>query len=91
VPSGAVALARAELAAELLADLRHIDAQLRRTSKKLAAAARASGTSLTQLFGAGPGTLMGNLSGDAMTRSQAPDFEARRCSSYARPATSASS
>jgi transposase len=53
-PSGAAELARAELAAEFLADLRHIDAQLRQTSKKLAAAVRASGTSLTQLFGVGP-------------------------------------
>jgi hypothetical protein len=37
-PSGAVALARAELAAEFLADLRHLDAQLRGTRKKLGAA-----------------------------------------------------
>jgi transposase len=41
-PSGAVALARAELAAEFLADLRHLDDQLRQTKKKLAAAVRAS-------------------------------------------------
>ena len=39
-PSGAVALARAELAAEFLADLRHLDVQLRETRKKLAAAVR---------------------------------------------------
>jgi hypothetical protein len=51
-PSGGVALARAELAAEFLADLRHVDAQLRDTRKKLAAAVRASGTTLTQVFGA---------------------------------------
>ena len=43
-PSGAVAVARAELAAEFLADLRHLDAQLRQTKKKLAAAVRAFGT-----------------------------------------------
>ena len=63
-PSGAVALARAELAAEFLADLRHLDAQLRDTSKKLAAAVRASGTSLTQVFGVGPviaGTVIGDV------------------------------
>jgi hypothetical protein len=46
--------ARAELAAELVADLRHLDALLRETKKKLAAAVRASGTSLTEIFGAGP-------------------------------------
>ena len=63
-PSGAVALARAELAAEFLADLRHLDVQLRDTRKKLAAAVRASGTSLTQVFGVGPviaGTVIGDV------------------------------
>ena len=63
-PSGAVALARAELAAEFLADLRHLDAQLRDTRKKLAAAVRASRTSLTQVFGVGPviaGTIIGDV------------------------------
>jgi transposase len=63
-PSGAVALARAELAAEFLADLRHLDAQLRDTRKKLAAAVRASGTTLTQVFGVGPviaGTIIGDV------------------------------
>jgi transposase len=54
-PSGAVALARHELAGEFLADLRHLDAQLRDTKKKLAAAVRASGTSVTEVFGIGPG------------------------------------
>jgi transposase len=53
-PSGAVEAARCELAAEFLEDLRHIDAQLRETRKKLTAAVRASGTSLTGLFGVGP-------------------------------------
>src|SRR5712671_1745216 len=64
-PSGAVALARAELAAEFLADLRHLDGQLRDTRKKLAAAVRASGTTLTQVFGVGPviaGTIIGDVS-----------------------------
>jgi transposase len=66
-PSGAVALARAELAAEFLADLRHLDAQLRDTRKKLAAAVRASRTTLTEVFGVGPvnaGTIIGDA-GDA--------------------------
>jgi hypothetical protein len=63
-PSGAVALARAELAAEFLADLRHLDAQLRETRKKLAAAVGASPTTLTQVFGVGPviaGTIIGDV------------------------------
>jgi transposase len=46
--------ARAELAAELVADLRRVGARLRETKKKLAVAVRVSGTSLTELFGVGP-------------------------------------
>jgi transposase len=53
-PSGAVETARCELAAAFLDDLRRIDAQLLETKKKLDAAVRASGTTLTQVFGAGP-------------------------------------
>ena len=53
-PSGAVAQARAELAAELVADLRRVDALLRETKKKLAVTVRACGTSLTEVFGVGP-------------------------------------
>jgi transposase len=53
-PRGAVQQARAELAAELVADLRRVDALLRETKKKLATAVRASGTSLTEVFGVGP-------------------------------------
>ena len=55
--------ARAELAAEFLAHLRRLDAQLRDTRKKLAAAVRAFGTTVTQLFGVGPviaDTLLGD-------------------------------
>jgi transposase len=65
-PSGAVAVARAELAAEFLEDMRRLDAQLRDTRKKLAAAVRASGTTLTGVFGAGPvvaGTIIGDVAG----------------------------
>jgi hypothetical protein len=54
-PCGAVAQARAELAAELVAGLRHVGALLRETNKKLAVAVRASGTSLTEIFGDRPG------------------------------------
>jgi transposase len=64
-PSGAVEEARAELAAEFLADLRHLDDQLRQVQKKLAAAVKVSGTSLTQVFGVGPviaGTVIGDVS-----------------------------
>ena len=53
-PSGAVALARCELAAEFLDDLRRIDVQMRDTKKKLAVVVRASGTTLTEIFGVGP-------------------------------------
>ena len=63
-PSGAVDRARAELAAEFLEDMRRLDAQLRDTRKKLAAAVRASGTTLTEVFGVGPviaGTIIGDI------------------------------
>jgi transposase len=53
-PPDAVAAARCELAAAYLEDLRRIDAQQREARKKLDAAVRASGTSLTGLFGVGP-------------------------------------
>jgi transposase len=53
-PSGAVQAARCELAAEFLDDLRRVDVQLRDVSKKLATAVRASGTTLTGIFGVGP-------------------------------------
>ena len=53
-PGGAVQQARLELAAEFVADLRRIDAQLLETRKKLTVAVRASGTSLTGVFGVGP-------------------------------------
>ena len=53
-PSGAVQQARHELAAEFLADLCRVDAQLRDTKKRLATAVRASGTTLTGIFGVGP-------------------------------------
>ena len=63
-PSGPVATARHDLARLFLEDLRGLDAQLRDTKKKLAAAVRASGTSLTEVFGFGPvntGTVIGDV------------------------------
>ena len=53
-PPDAVAAARCELAAAFVEDLRAIDARIRETRKKLAAAVAATGTSLTGLFGVGP-------------------------------------
>jgi len=53
-PSGAVEAARCELAAAFLDDLRCIDAQLLDAKKKLTVAVRASGTTLTSIFGVGP-------------------------------------
>jgi transposase len=53
-PSGAVEQARCQLAAAFTEDLRRVDAQLREARKTLDAAVRASGTSLTGVFGVGP-------------------------------------
>jgi transposase len=53
-PAGAVEAARCELAAELLDDLRRVDAQLLDAKKKLTVAVRASGSTLTSIFGVGP-------------------------------------
>src|SRR5260370_11259018 len=49
-PSGTARQARFELAAELLADMRRLDAQMRESKKKLAVAVKASATTLTGLF-----------------------------------------
>jgi transposase len=53
-PSGAVEAARCELAGEFLADLRRVDAQLLEAKRKLTGAVRASGSTLTSIFGVGP-------------------------------------
>ena len=53
-PAEAVEAARWELAADLTEDLRGIDARIRETRKKAAAAVAAAGTCLTGLSGAGP-------------------------------------
>jgi transposase len=53
-PTDAVEAARCELAAEFLDDLRRIEAQMRDTRKRLNAAVRASGTTVTEIFGVGP-------------------------------------
>ncbi len=53
-PAGPAAQAWHDLAAEHLDDLRRIDTRLREARKKINAAVRASGTSLTEIFGVGP-------------------------------------
>jgi transposase len=63
-PSGAAGQARGELAAELLADMRRLDAQMRKSKRKLAVAVRASGTTVTEIFGAGP-VIAATVTGDA--------------------------
>lgn len=70
-PAGAVATARCELAADLLADVCHLDAQRREVKKKLAAAVTASGTSLTEVFGVGP-VIAATVIGDAVTAARFP-------------------
>jgi transposase len=70
--SDAVAAARRELAAAFLDDLRRIDAQLRETKKKLTAAVRATGTSLTGLFGVGP-VIAATVIGGVRNVSRFPD------------------
>ena len=62
-PRGVIAQARHELAGQFLSDLRNLDAQLRDTKKKLAAAVRASRTTLTEIFGVGP-VIAGTIIGD---------------------------
>jgi transposase len=53
-PRGAAAMARWVLAEQFLTDLRRIDIQRRDVEKKLAVAVRASGTTVTEIFGVGP-------------------------------------
>jgi transposase len=53
-PRGAAGAARWQLAAQYLTDLRRIDIQRRDIQRRLAAAVRASGTTVTDIFGVGP-------------------------------------
>jgi transposase len=70
-PAGAVQAARHELVGEFLADLRRIDAQRRDTHRKLTAAVRASGTTVTEVFGVGP-AVAAALIGDVRDISRFP-------------------
>ena len=71
-PADTVEAARWELAAELTEDLRGADAAIRETRKKIAAAVRAAGTSLTGLFGVGP-VIAAAAIGDVRHVSRFPD------------------
>jgi transposase len=71
-PAGAVMLARKELAGDFLDDLRRLDGQLSQTKKKLAAAVKASGTTLTDLFGVGP-VVAATVLGEVEDVSRIPD------------------
>ena len=53
-PSGPAEIARWQLASDFLEDLRRLDEQMKQAKKKLAAAVKASGTTLTEIFGLGP-------------------------------------
>src|ERR1022692_1799059 len=64
MPSGAAGQARRELAAELLDDMKQMDTRIRESKKKLAVVVRASGTSLTEIFGVGP-VVAATVIGDA--------------------------
>ncbi len=66
-----MAQARCQLAAELLADIGHLDAQRREVKKKLAGAVTASGTSLTEVSGVGP-VIAATVIGDVITVARFP-------------------
>jgi transposase len=70
-PAGAVAQARRELAAELLGDIRHLDAQRREVKKKLTTAVKTSGTTVTEIFGVGP-VIAATIIGDVITVARFP-------------------
>jgi transposase len=77
-PADAVAAARCELAVAFLEDLRRIDAQIRETPKKPAAAVAATGTSLTRLLGVGP-VIAAAVTGDVRDVSRFPDRDHFAC------------
>jgi hypothetical protein len=53
-PATPVEQTRYDLAVELLDDIRRLDSQLKASHKRIRDAVRASGTSVTDLFGVGP-------------------------------------
>jgi transposase len=70
-PAGAAGKTRCELATELLADMRHLDGQRRQVKKKLAAAVKATGTTVTSVFGVGP-VIAATIIGDVVTVARFP-------------------
>src|SRR6516165_1076531 len=70
-PAGAAGTARCELAAELLADMRHLGGQQREVKEKLAAAVKATGTTVTSVFGVGP-VIAATIIGDVITVARFP-------------------
>jgi transposase len=70
-PVGPAAEARCELAAGLLAGIRHLDAQRREVRKKLTTAVKTSGTAITEIFGAGP-VIAATVIGDVVTVARFP-------------------
>jgi transposase len=68
-PAGPVEQVRTDLVAELLDDIRRLDAQLKASHKRIRVAVQVSGTSVTELFGVGPiiAAMLIGYSGD-MTR-----------------------
>ncbi len=71
-PAGPVQAARHQLAAELAADLHQLDDKLRQTRKQITAAVRASGTTLTSIFGVGP-VIAATVLGDVADIGRFPD------------------
>jgi transposase len=78
-PAGPVDAAWHDLAAEHLADLRRLDAQLRETRATITAAVKASGASLTEVFGVGP-VIAAAVIGDVADVSRFPSAD--RFASY---------
>ena len=64
-------MARCELAAEFLEDLRRFDVQMRDTKKKLAVVVKTAGTTLTEIFGVGP-VVAATVIGDVTSVSRFP-------------------
>jgi transposase len=71
VPDSQVALAWHDLAADHLADLRRIDGRIADTKKRITAAVKASGTTLTEVFGVGP-VIAATVLGDVADPSRFP-------------------
>ena len=74
MPDSDVALAWHALAADHLADLRRIDGRIADTMTRLTAAVKASGTTLTEVFGVGP-VIAATVLGDVADPSRFPDAD----------------